>query len=61
MVKENSGRIYFIMGKNNDFDVITGWDGRDEALKSGWVFPKYNMRLHKYVTNYDRFDMDIVD
>lgn len=50
MVNENRHRIYFIMGKNNSFDVFTGWDGRDEALKNGYVFPKYDMSRGEYVT-----------
>lgn len=36
--KDNPGRIYFIMSKDGYYTVITGWDGRDEALKDGWRF-----------------------
>lgn len=51
MVTENRGRIYFIMGKNNNFIVAEGWDGRDKALKDGYVFPHYSMSRHAYVTD----------
>lgn len=50
MANENKHRIYFIMGKNNSFDVFIGWDGRDEALKNGYVFPIYDMSRGEYVT-----------
>lgn len=51
--KEYSGRILFIMGKNNDFEVIVGWNGRDEALKKGYVFPRYSISKSEWVTEYD--------
>ena len=56
MVDNNNHHIYFIMGKNNSFDVFTGWDGRDEALKKGYVFPKYDMSRGEYVTDNIRGD-----
>lgn len=60
MIVENRHQIYFIMGKNNNFDVIIGWTGRDEALKNGYVFPKYIMSIGEYVTNYQDYDfMDV--
>lgn len=37
-VKENPGRMIFIMKKNGRFAVVVGWDGRDEAIKNGWRF-----------------------
>ena len=37
-VKENPGRIIFIMNKSKRFAVVVGWDGRDEAIKNGWRF-----------------------
>ena len=37
-VKENPGRMIFIMKKNGRFAVVIGWDGRDEAIKNGWRF-----------------------
>ena len=61
MTRQNRHNIYFIMGKENVFDVFAGWDGRDEALKNGFVFPKYSMRRGEYVTDYAEFDMDIID
>ena len=61
MVRVNNKQIYFIMGKNGQFDVFAGWDARDEALKNGYVFPRYNMRSGTYVTEWDPMDMDIVD
>lgn len=38
IVKDNPGRMIFIMSKGNKHAVIIGWDGRDEALKNGWRF-----------------------
>lgn len=37
-VKENPGRIVFIMRKGLEFAVVIGWDGRDEAIRKGWRF-----------------------
>ena len=37
-VKDNPGRIIFIMCKGNKEAVIVGWDGRDKALAEGWNF-----------------------
>ena len=37
-VKENPGRMIFIMNKNGRFAVVVGWDGRDEATRNGWRF-----------------------
>ena len=61
LCKEQSHKLHFIMGKNNDFDVFSGWDGRDEGLKSGYVVPKYNMDLSRYVTEWGPLDMNIID
>lgn len=37
-VKDNPGRIIFIMSKNRQFTIVVGWDGRDRALQDGWRF-----------------------
>lgn len=37
-VKENPGRIIFIMRKDRYFSVVIGWDGRDKAIREGWRF-----------------------
>jgi hypothetical protein len=37
-VKDNPGKIVFIMSKDRQFTVVIGWDGRDRALKDGWSF-----------------------
>ena len=37
-VKDNPGRIIFIMSKGNKHTVIIGWDGRDKAISEGWNF-----------------------
>lgn len=61
LCKEQPRKLHFIMGKNNDFDVFSGFDGRDEGLKSGYVVPKYNMALSRYVTEWDSLDSKIID
>ena len=38
IVKENPGRIVFIMNRNGNYAVVVGWDGRDIALKDGGKF-----------------------
>lgn len=53
MAKQNSVRIYFVMGKNNDFEVFVGWGGRDEAIKNGFKFPKYSMSRKQWVMDCD--------
>lgn len=37
-VKENPGRMIFIMSKGNKHAVVIGWDGRDKAISEGWNF-----------------------
>ena len=61
LCKEQPRKLHFIMGKNGNFDVFSGWDSRDEGLKSGYVVPKYNMTLSRYVTEWDPLDMNIID
>ena len=61
LCKEQPHKLHFIMGKNMDFDVFSGWGGRDEGLKAGYVVPKYNMALSRYVTEWDPLDMNIID
>ena len=50
LIRENPRQIYFIMGKNEQWDVFAGWRGRDNALKDGYSFGKYSMTLGKYTT-----------
>lgn len=38
VVKDNPGRIVFIMNKNGQYAVVVGWDGRDRAIEDGWRF-----------------------
>lgn len=38
LAREDPKRIYFVMSKGGFHTVVTGWDGRDEALKEGWSF-----------------------
>ena len=61
LCKEQPHTLHFIMGKSGNFDVFSGWDGRDKGLKDGYVVPKYNMALSRYVTEWDPLDMNIID
>lgn len=61
MAIQNRRQIYFIMGKDDQFEVFVGWDGRDAALKDGYIFPKYSMTLGRYTTNFSKNDSNIID
>ena len=45
-------RIHFLMGKDNDFEVITGWNGRDRAIAQGFVFPRYSISRGAWITDF---------
>lgn len=53
LCKEQPHKLHFIMGKNDNFDVFSGWDGRDEAVKNGYKIPKYSLSRGEYTTNCD--------
>ena len=59
LCKSQPKKLHFIMGKNNCFEVFSGWDGRDKARKDGYVIPRYSLSRSAYVTDFSPIEPSV--